>query len=221
MKIAYRNVTPVLAGCLISLSALGCTSGTPLFNGKNLDGWVEIGSTGAWRVADETLICNGEKDGYAWLCTERRYGDFELSLEWKIEPGGNSGVFLRVPEQQGRASMTGLEIQCRDDNDDADLTDVAGAVFRRIPASGRYARPPGQWNKLEVVFVGRELSIELNEHDVSEGNIDAVAPRDDDPPMNEIPNVGYIGLQNHGDPVAFRRIVIREQPGGPVPSEDR
>jgi hypothetical protein len=188
----------------------GCQAGTPLFNGQDLSGWREIGSTGAWTVADGVLKCSGQKDGYAWLSTDRKYADFELTCQWRVEAEGNSGLFLRVPEPQGRASMTGLEVQLRDDSADADLTDVSGAVFRRIPASGRYAKPLGQWNQLKLTMTGRKLRIELNAHLVSETDLDTIKPLDKDPPASAIPNQGFIGLQNHGTPAQFRDIRIRD-----------
>jgi hypothetical protein len=194
------------------MAACGCQSGTPLFNGRDLTGWQEVAPQGAWSVRDGVLTCSGQKDpkAYTWLCTDRKYGDFELTCDWRVQDGTNSGVFLRVPERQGHASMTGLEVQVRDDAADKNCTDVSGAVFQRIPASGRYARPVGQWNRFKLTMTGRKLRIELNGHLVSETNIDTIKPQGKDPPMSAIPNRGYIGLQNHGTPVEFRDIRIRD-----------
>ena len=202
---------PMLSLAAVSAAFIicGCQAGTPLFNGRDLSGWQEIGSSGAWTVADGVLQCSGQKDGYAWLATDRKYGDFELNCQWRLDADGNSGVFLRVPDIQGRASMTGLEVQIRDDAADPDLTDVTGAVFRRIPASGRYAKPLGQWNHLKLTMMGRKLRIELNGYLVSETDIDAVKPLGNDPPASAVPDEGFIGLQNHGTPVQFRNIRIR------------
>jgi len=195
-----------------TLAVCGCQVSTPLFNGRDLTGWQEVGGQGAWSVRDGVLRCSGQKEpkAYTWLSTDRKYGDFELTCEWRVQAGANSGVFLRVPERQGRASMTGLEIQARDDAADKDFTDVSGAVFQRIPASGRYARPMGEWNRFKLTMTGRKLRIELNGRLVSETNIDTVKPLGKDPPMSAIPNEGYIGLQNHGTPVEFRDIRIRD-----------
>jgi len=195
-----------------TLAVCGCQVSTPLFNGRDLTGWQEVGGQGAWSVRDGVLRCSGQKEpkAYTWLSTDRKYGDFELTCEWRVQAGANSGVFLRVPERQGRASMTGLEIQVRDDAADKDFTDVSGAVFQRIPASGRYARPMGEWNRFKLTMTGRKLRIELNGRLVSETNIDTVKPQGKDPPASAIPNAGYIGLQNHGTPAEFRDIRIRD-----------
>jgi hypothetical protein len=67
----------------------------PLFNGHNLDGWKTHG-TELWYVEDGELICESGPDGeYGYLATTRAYKDFELSLEFKQEADGNSGVFFR------------------------------------------------------------------------------------------------------------------------------
>jgi len=197
---------------VLMLSACGCRTGGALFNGRDLSGWREVEPQQAWSVRDGILACSGQKDpkAYTWLSTDRKYGDFELTCEWRVSADANAGIFLRVPERSGRASMTGLEIQIRDDREDKDLTDVCGAVFRRIPASGRYARAPGEWNDYKLTMIGKRLRIELNGRLVSDTNIDAVKPLGKDPPASAVPNEGYIGLQNHGTPVEFRNIRIRE-----------
>ncbi len=200
----------------LMLSAWGCQAGKPLFNNRDLSGWQEVEPQQAWSVRDGILACSGQKDpkAYTWLSTDGKYGDFELTCEWRVSADANAGIFLRVPERSGRASMTGLEIQIRDDRADQDLTDVCGAVFRRIPASGRYARPLGEWNHYRITMIGRRLRIELNGRLVSDTNIDTIKPLGKDPPASAVPSEGYIGLQNHGTPVEFRNIRIRELPAG-------
>ncbi|UCD28176.1 MAG: DUF1080 domain-containing protein [Planctomycetota bacterium] len=194
---------------LSMILACGCSQGKPLFNGQDLSGWVEIGSTGAWSVEEGILKCSGRKEGYAWLSTDQQYGDFELTCDWRIEPAVNAGIFCRAPSREGRTSQKGFEIQIKDDRKDKDLTDVTGAVFSRIPAAGRFSKPIGEWNYYKITCIGRHLSIELNGHLVSDTNIDMVKPSTDWA-MDKVPNQGYIGLQNHGDPVEFRNIRIRE-----------
>lgn len=198
------------AAVLGAVAACGCTADTPLFNGKDLTGWVEVGSAGSWSVRDGVLRCSGRKDDYAWLSTDRKYGDFSLTLDWRIEPGVNAGIFLRAPDRKGRTSLKGFEVQMKEDRADADLTDVSGAVFRRIHAAGRFSKPPGQWNHYRITCAGRQLRIELNGQVVSDTDMDTVEPLDKDPPMRDVPDQGYIGLQNHGDPVEFRNVRIRE-----------
>lgn len=211
-----RALTVILLTSVVFSS--GCSTGRRLFNGKDTSGWVEVGSKGAWTAETRNvcptrgpaLKCSGRNTGYAWLSTDRKYGDFELSLQWRINPGGNTGVFCRVPDREGRASMKGFEIQARDDRNDKDLTDVSGAIFNRIPAAGRFAKRPGQWNCLRIICKGRHLRVELNGHVTVDADMDSVPTKGTDPPMKDVPDEGYIGLQNHGTLAEFRDIRIRE-----------
>jgi hypothetical protein len=86
----------------------------PLFNGKDLTGW-ELFNTreGTWKVVDGELVTDGRFGG--WLSTADEYADFELELEFRVPPNGNSGVFLRAPHSPGTPSHTALEIQVLDD----------------------------------------------------------------------------------------------------------
>jgi len=193
-------------------ATVGCNTSTSLFNGRDLTGWHELGSEGAWSVVDGVIQCNGKKSGYAWLSTDRKYGNFELTLDFKIDPGGNSGIFLRAPSREGRISMLGFEVQIIDDTGSSELVDVSGSVFRRIPASGKFSKPPGQWNTFKLTCRDRTVCIELNGHLISQTDMDTVKPLDQDPPMKNVPDSGYIGLQNHASPVQFRNIRIKEFP---------
>src|SRR5437868_777063 len=92
----------------------------PLLNGKDLEGW-EVrenrpGDKDIWAVKDNLLI---GKPGSGWIGTKQMYGDFILKVEWRIFAGGNSGVFIRVPDVKSKMSPSylGLEIQILDDND--------------------------------------------------------------------------------------------------------
>lgn len=195
---------------LAAITATGCSTSMPLFNGKDLSGWTEVGSDGAWSVEDGVLTCNGQKHAYAWLSTNERYADFELELKTRVVPGTNSGIFLRAPAREGRISMDGIEVQIKDDKDDPDFTDVGGSVFRRIPGSGIYTKPVGEWNHYRIRLVGRHLRIELNGKLVSDTpNINTVPPMEGDKPLSEVPEEGYIGLQNHGQVVSFKDIRIK------------
>ncbi|MHC4444626.1 MAG: 3-keto-disaccharide hydrolase, partial [Planctomycetota bacterium] len=154
------------------LLACGCSK--PLFNGRDLSGWVEIGSRGAWSVEEGILKCSGQKKGYAWLSTDGQYSDFELVCDWRIEPEANAGIFCRAPSREGRTSQKGFEVQIKDDRQDPDFSDVTGAVFSRIPAAGKFSKPPGEWNRLKITCVGRRLCIELNGKLISDTDMDTV-----------------------------------------------
>src|SRR5580765_7589343 len=69
----------------------------PLFNGKALAGWkVYDSKSDVWIVEEGMIVCTGKGGG--WLGSDRDYADFVLRLEYRLKPGGNSGVYLRAPE---------------------------------------------------------------------------------------------------------------------------
>ena len=99
---------------------------------------------GAWSVQDGILKCSGvKKDARPTpgCPRDRKYGDFELTFEWRVQKDANTGVFLRVPERQGRASMTGIEVQIRDDSADKDLRTSAVRFSSGFPHP---VVPPGR-----------------------------------------------------------------------------
>jgi len=188
---------------LLPLAAVGCQTATPLFNGQDLTGWTELGSKNSWTVEDGVVKCNGEKTGYAWLCTDKKYADFVLSLDYKIVKDGNSGVFCRVPQREGRSSMLGFETQITDQTE-GDLTEHSpGSIFQRAVASSLPGKPAGQWNHLEITCNGNQVTIHINGTQVVDMDKSTVDN------FKTVPDSGFIGLQNHGDPVEFRNVKIR------------
>lgn len=186
--------------------AVGCQQAyRPLFNGRDLSGWTETGSHGAWSVADGVLKCSGQRDAYAWLATDRHYRDFILRLEWRVGEKANSGVFCRVPKDRDvRASMEGFEIQIIDDRDLKLGDEICGSIFQRRNATARAARPLGEWNAYEITCDRRHVRVVCNGVVVNEFDMDSIES------MRNVPAEGFIGLQNHGTPVEFRNICIRE-----------
>src|SRR5262245_23895066 len=70
----------------------------PLFDGQSLAGWEGAGQPAekCWKVEEGTIVCTGEKG--PWLRSKEEFGDFNLRLEYKLKTGGNSGVYIRVPQ---------------------------------------------------------------------------------------------------------------------------
>ncbi len=98
-----------------------------LFNGKDLAGWKLMGLAG-WKVHDGVLV--GESNGpQGWLMSDKDYADLELSLEYKMAAGGNSGVYLRAWPQGAMNGGQFMEIQLIDDAKPADPKDRTGAIF--------------------------------------------------------------------------------------------
>lgn len=182
----------------------------PLFNGKDLDGW-EVresrpGDKDKWSVQGNLLI---GKPGGGWIGTKKAYGDFVLKVDWKIFDGGNSGVFLRVPDVKSKESPSylGFEIQILDDNSPKykglKPYQYCGGLYHFQGPSKKMFKGAGEWNSYELTCKGDSLSLVFNGEKV----IDADLAKD--PGMAKRPKRGFIGLQNHGSGVEYRNVMIK------------
>jgi len=193
---------------------------TPLFDGRTFDGWKglvadppararmtsqELAAAQAaadermrdhWRVVDGVLVFDGRGES---LCTASDYGDFELLVDWKIEKGGDSGLYLRGAPQ--------VQIW-----DPAANPVGSGGLYnnqkgRSVP-SERADRPVGEWNSFRVIMIGDRVSVYLNDKLV----VDNVVLENYWERAKPIYPTGQIELQAHGNPLYFRNIFLREIP---------
>ena len=182
-----------------------------LFNGRDLEGWQQIGGVeGAWQVADGLLYTEGEGGG--WLSTTEEYADFTLDLEFRVLAGGNSGVFLRAPHE-GDPAYAGMEIQVLDDHADqyADLKpwQFTGSIYGVQAPASRASRKAGKWQRLVIVCRGPQVQVTLNDERIIDANlIDYMHLEKSHPGLKR--RRGYIGLQNHSTRVDYRNIRIEE-----------
>jgi hypothetical protein len=182
----------------------------PLFNGKDLDGWEvresKPGDKDKWAFQDNVLVA---KPGGGWIGTKKMYGDFVLKLDWRIFKGGNSGVFLRVPDVQSKESPSylGLEIQILDDNapqyKNLKAYQYCGGLYHFQGPSKKMFKGAEQWNSYEIACKGNSIVVVFNGAKV----IDADASKDEK--LAKRPRRGFIGLQNHNSGVEFRNVQIK------------
>jgi len=194
----------------------GAEGFVPLFNGKDLGGWkIYQGRPEGWAVRDGLLVCTGKGGG--WLGTRRDYANFVLRLEYRLRPHGNSGVYLRAPEE-GHISRVGMEVQILDDDHPGYARlkpwQYAGSLYGVVPPARRACKPAGQWNALEVQARGRRLVVVLNGQTVVDADLDV--PLKDPAVAREHPGLarstGRLGLQSHSEPVEFRNVRVKELP---------
>lgn len=192
--------------------ALGEADGwTPLFNGRDLTGLEEVGGgPSSWRVEHGMLVTVG--GGGNWISTTREFGDFELSVEFKSPPGGNSGVFIRAP-REGNPAFEGSEIQILDDYSDRykELKpyQYCGSVYATIAPAKRATKPAGEWQKMVIRVQGQKIQVTLNGEQIVNGDLSEHLDKvKDHPGLQRLK--GYIGLQNHDTPMYFRNILVRE-----------
>lgn len=178
-----------------------------LFNGTDLTNWEPNGKPGSFTVKDGVIV--GDRSGKPqtayWLGTVREYGDFELRLQYKLSPGGNSGIFIRAPHE-GRASKMGMEIQLLDDGARSGKPGLGdtGAIYQVVASKAFVSKPAGQWNDLCILCDGPRIRVTLN------GQVINDALMTDYAPLNTRPRKGFIGLSAHTKPVQFRSIRLRE-----------
>lgn len=187
---------------------------TPLFTGKDLTGWKQFaGKDGLWIVEGDAIVCTGRGGG--WLGTQKEYANFELRLEYRLTPGGNSGVYIRAPET-GHISRVGMEVQLLDDLDPKyaklDFYQYTGSIYHVFPPSRRATKPAGQWNALTIRAQGRQVMVVLNGKKITDVDLDRALVDAD--VAKEHPGLtraaGHIGLQSHTDRVEFRNIRVKD-----------
>ena len=190
-----------------------------LFDGETLDGWRgyhQEGLPGGWRVEDGMLHRFG---GGGDIVTRDTYSSFELSLEWKVAEGGNSGIFYLAELGLEGIWESAPEMQVLDDERHPDgqspLTS-AGANYGLYATPRGVVNPAGEWNHARIVVEGDSVQHWLNGVRVVEYVLGSAewAELVADSKFAQWPEygtarAGHIGLQDHGDPVWYRNIKIR------------
>ena len=239
-----RYILPVAVSLLaLTMPAAAQDGAVPLFNGRDLSGWkVPAGDNGHWRVTDGVIDYDAasEAAGDKSLWTEREFGDFVLSVDWRITstPYINPSVPIIRWDGTHKKDASGREIRIAVPDSDSGIylrgsnksqvniwcwpigsgevygyrTDTAmpAAVRAGVTPSRNADRDIGEWNTFEITMRGDRLTVVLNGETVIE---DAQLP--------EVPARGPIALQHHGEKkngvwaappslVQFRNISIRE-----------
>ena len=197
-----------------------------LFDGKDTSQWRSYKGTAfptkGWEVVDGTLH-KIAKAGGGDIVTVEQYDNFELSIEWKVAPGANSGIIYRVTEDQGAPYMTGPEMQVLDDEKHGDGKNPktsAGALYALIPCSaGKKLKPVGEFNEARLKIDGNKVEHWLNGVKVVEyeWGSDEIKKLIAGSKFAKMPKFmtnakGHIDLQDHGDDVWYRNIKIRVLP---------
>lgn len=190
-----------------------------LFDGRTLSGWRGYNRPDrplGWSVEDGALVRSGPGGD---IITEAEFGDFELVLDWKVAPGGNSGVFYRAEEGYEQIWHAAAEMQILDDAahpDGRNPLTRAGALYGLYPASAEIVAPGGEWNRSRIVAAGRRIEHWLNGVKIVEYEIGSedwrrrvAASKFAAWPAFGRAARGHIGLQDHGDTVWYRNVKIR------------
>jgi hypothetical protein len=199
--------------CASSCTPMQARAGDTDLLSTGLVGWQQIGGPErAWHFEDGILYAEGETGG--WLATHRQYDNFALSVEFRVPPGGNSGIFIRAP-LDGDPAYTGMEIQILDDYAEQwshlEPHQYTGSIYGVQAPSDRVSRKAGEWQTMVILAHGPHIQVGLNGKKIVDTDLTYYPNRLDTHP-GLMRTGGYIGLQNHGSRVEFRKIMIRELP---------
>lgn len=204
-----------------------------LFNGVNFDGWRQCNAAAMpanWAIDDQAMkvfTAEGRKPGQGAggdiLYSLKKFRNFELSVDWKTEKAGNSGIFYNVREVPGKPIYYAApEVQVLDN---ADATDnkipshLAGSLYDMLAADPKSVKRAGEWNTIVITVKDGKVTHTQNGMKVVEYTLwtpewDAMVQQSKFktfPGFTEgIAREGYIGLQDHGYAIWFRNIKIRE-----------
>lgn len=144
------------------LFSLSITAQKLLFNGENLEGWTIYG-TEKWYVEDALLVCeSGPDKQYGYLATDKQYKNFELTLEFKQEADGNSGVFIRSTIEGTKVSGWQVEV-APPGHSTGGVYESYGRNWLIKPEPGKdKALKMGEWNTMKIRVNGDKLTSWLN-----------------------------------------------------------
>ncbi len=167
---------------------------------------------GSWVWENGVLAWKG--GGY--IFTKEQYGDFILDLEFKVDKGANSGVFIRTADLKDIVQSS-IEIQVHDTTDGG-LHGQCGAVYDCLSPRVTATKPAGEWNRYTITCKANRIYVVLNGVQIIDMDLDQwTTPRKnpDGTPnkfnkaMKDMPRSGVIGLQDHGNPVWYRNLRIK------------
>jgi hypothetical protein len=204
---------------------------TALFNGKDLTNWqaaiplnqrdklsaeervkkqkeADDDVLPHWTVQDGVIVHDGKRGKFAYnLGTVKDFGDFEMYVDWKIEPKGDSGVYLR-----GQPQVQIWDSDNLGDNLKEDRGLGSGGLWNNPKNSKgqkplkKADNPPGQWNTFRIIMIGDVVTVYLNGVKVVD---EAPLPNYFDK-GKPLPTTGPLELQHHGDKLWFKNIYVKE-----------
>lgn len=191
----------------------------PLFNGRDLAGWV-YGTSGGnmnkagrgYQVRDGAIFSTAADGGN--LFTDRDYDDFIFRFEFKLTPNANNGIGIRAP-LEGDAAYAGMEIQVLDDSG-SDYTKLQpwqyhGSIYNVVAAKRGSQKPVGEWNTEEILADGDHIRVTVNGKVIVDAKLSDVH---DPEVLKKHPGLarktGRIGFLGHGAEVEFRNLYIKE-----------
>nr|WP_199157968.1 DUF1080 domain-containing protein [Pedobacter sp. ASV2] len=225
MKKIFLSACILLAVAQITKAQKGFK---PLFDGKTTTGWHTYNKTtvgSAWQVQDGALHLDPAKkgqDGGGDLVTDKEYSNFHLKLDWKVAPKSNSGIIFFVHEDPKfhATYSTGPEMQVLDNDGHPDgkiTKHRSGDLYDLIKSYSEPVKPVGEWNTAEIISKNGKLTLILNgvktvNTTLWDENWKALIAGSKFAKWEGFGTykTGKIALQDHGDEVWFKNILIKE-----------
>lgn len=178
-----------------------------MFNGKDLTGWQ---TTGNWVVEKDNVITLKPRPGESgwqrysdYLATKKQYGNFELDLEFKFEPKGNSGVFMRIGDLKNHVD-NGFEVQILDTHRKEKFGHHdCGGVIRTSAPKKMVVKPAGEWNRYQISLIDSHLKVILNGELIQDLDLSKTG-------LKDRPMKGHISFQDEAKHVWYRNVRIKE-----------
>lgn len=194
-----------------TLEALAGPGFQSVFNGTDFTGWG--GPVDEYQVKDGAIVCRPGKGGT--IHTNEEFGDFEVTVEFKLPPAGNNGLAIRYPGSGDTAYVGMCELQILDDTapqyKNLDPRQYCCSIYGVVPAHRGYLRPLGEWNFEHAVIKGHTIRVELNGTVVVDADVSQIHQF---MANNAHPGLmrtkGSFGFAGHDDPVAFRNVKIKK-----------
>ncbi|MBC7903093.1 MAG: DUF1080 domain-containing protein [Gemmatimonadaceae bacterium] len=192
-----------------------------LFDGKSTKGWrtYKNKEVDSWEVTDGAIYCKSKATKRADLITEEKYGDFELSVDWKVSKAANSGIVWRATEEYGASYESGPEYQLIDDEGYTEKLEdwqKSGADYAMHPPLKIASKPTGQYNHTVLKVKGGHVEQYLNGEKVAEFEMwtpDWEKRKSEskwkDAKGYGMSKAGHICLQDHGGGIWFKNLKIR------------
>ena len=153
----------ILISTLVShFSLVAQSNNISLFNGENLDGWIKHG-TELWYASNGEIVCeSGPDKGYGYLSTEQFYDDFVLTVEFKQEANGNSGIFFRSTLEGTKISGWQVEVAPPGSNSGGIYESYGRGWLIKPDPSKDSALKMGEWNLMKIRVKGNKVKTWLN-----------------------------------------------------------
>ncbi len=201
MKIKTGINALAVSLCVMAMGWTQEYQGESLFNGENLDGWVQYGDE-KWYVEDGLLICeSGPKAEYGYLSTKEFYDNFELTLEFMQEADGNSGVFFKSTFEGTKVTGWQVEVAPPGKHSGGIYESYGRGWLIKPNPEKESALKMGEWNKMTISVMGPRVTTWLNGVQMVEFTDDKIGA-----------GKGAIALQIHdggGIKVKWRNIKIK------------